>query len=166
MKLSQKVGNIVLNIAIVLLVIIILFNIFFISQKNRNELPSIFGYKFLVDLTDSMSPIIDSGDLVVIKEQEKYKIGDVVAYRDKRESLITHRIIKIEDDRYYFKGDKNSAEDSDIVTLNKIEGKYVGKLKKVGAICMFLKSTYGIVLLLSIGVLYLVFLIIKEKYYY
>ncbi len=166
MKLSQKIGSIALDIAIVLLVIIIIFNIFFISKKNQNELPSVFGYKFLVDLTESMEPAINSGDLVIIKEQKEYEVGDVVTYRDKRESLITHRIVEIKDNRYYFKGDKNNAKDSDGVTINKIEGKYVNKIAKLGSICLFLKSIYGIIMLLSIGILYLVFLIIKEKYFY
>ena len=166
MKLSQKIGSIVLDVVIVLLIIVIIFNIVFISKKNRNELPSVFGYKFLVDLTESMEPSIGPGDLVIIKELDKYKIGDVVTYRDKSDSLITHRIIEIKDNRYYFKGDKNNAKDSDGVTLNKIEGKYVNKIRKLGTICLFLKSIYGIIMLLSIGIFYLVFLIIKEKYYY
>ena len=169
MKILKTIGSVFVDILIGLLVLIIIVNIFFISTKDDNHLPSLFGYKFLVDLTDSMLPEISSGDLIVIKEYNEYEPDDIVAYRNKKGELITHRIISVER-RYgkeYFqvKGDRNTVKDNDLVKHDDIEGKFIKKISGLGRLLLFLKSVYGIVFLLVLLICYVTFLIIKEKYF-
>ena len=169
MKILKNIGSIFADIIIGLLVLIIIVNVFFISSKDDKHLPSLFGYKFLVDLTDSMLPEISSGDLIIIKEYDRYKPDDIVAYRNKKGELITHRIISVEkrngNEFFQVKGDRNTVKDNDLVKHDDIEGKYIKKISRLGRILLFLKSVYGIVFLLVLLICYVTFLIIKEKYF-
>lgn len=162
----RKIINVFTNVVIVLLVVIILFNVFIISNNKKNSVPSIFGYKFLVDLTNSMLPEISSGDLIVIKKEKSYKVGDIIAYRNKDNSVITHRVIGVKniDGKKLFqvKGDNNNFSDDEDVSVNKIEGAYVTKIHKVGHLCLFFTSTYGIVFIFVIVILYLIYLITSK----
>lgn len=170
MNVLRKIGSILLDVLIVLLVLIIILNIIFISGKDADKLPSLFGYKFLVDLTDSMHPEIAPGDLIVIKTQKNYKVGDIASYRNNKNEIITHRITKIEKDGknrdiYFFKGDNNNGIDKFVAYKENIEGKMVKRYAKVGTYLLFLKSIYGIIFLLMLVVCYFTYLIIREKYF-
>ena len=169
MNVLKKIGSILLDIVIVLLVLVIILNVVFISSKDDKKLPSLFGYKFLVDLTDSMNPVIAPGDLLVIKADDNYKAGDIVSYRNNKNEIITHRITRIEKDNnsvvYHLKGDNNNTEDRYKVKREEIEGKLYKHYHKIGTFLLFLKSTYGIVFLLMLVVCYMTYLIIKEKYF-
>lgn len=72
----------------------------------------------------SMNPKLHAGDLVVSRASPAYKVGDAVLYRNQilhREVL--HRIIKIQDGHYYFKGDNNDFVDPGYATRNELVGK-------------------------------------------
>ena len=170
MNVLKKIGSIFLDIVIVLLVLVIILNVIFISGKDDKKLPSLFGYKFLVDLTDSMKPVITPGDLIVIKSADEYKMGDIISYRNKKNEIITHRITRIVKDKngnevYHLKGDNNNTEDRYKVKKEEIEGKLYKHYHKIGTFLLFLKSIYGIVFLLMLVFCYMTFLIIKEKYF-
>ncbi len=169
MSAGKKISSLFINIIIVLLVIIIIINLFFISKKDDKKLPSLFGYKFLVDLTDSMLPEISPGDLIIIKELDHYKKNDIVAYRNEKNELITHRIVKVtkKNQKEYFdvKGDKNRIKDESMVTHDDIEGKYIKSIAGIGNILLFFKSVHGIIFLLVVIICYVMFLIIKTKYF-
>ena len=169
MNVLKKIGSILVDILIVFLVVIILLNVFFISSKDDSRLPPLFGYKFLVDLTDSMLPEISSGDLIIIKEQKDYNVNDIIAYRNRKNELITHRVISVkkENGKEYFnmKGDNNNAKDELLVTNKDIEGKFVKRFANIGTLLLFFKSVYGIIFLLVLVICYITFLIIKEKYF-
>jgi signal peptidase I len=60
----------------------------------------------------SMEPLIHAGDLVVVRSEPNYRVGQVVAYHSKLlNTVVLHRIIRIEHGHYYFKGDNNSFVD-------------------------------------------------------
>ena len=69
----------------------------------------------------SMNPTLKVGDLITIKKQENYNIGDILVFIYKEE-LLVHRLIK-KDSRYYCKGD-NSFRLEDI-TEEQILGKVI-----------------------------------------
>ena len=73
--------------------------------------------------TGSMEDNIHVGDYILILHKEKYKVGDVVTYR-KDNYLITHRIIKIDNDDIVTKGDANNIEDEKI-NKDEIVGKVI-----------------------------------------
>jgi signal peptidase I len=62
----------------------------------------------------SMVPRIQPNDLVVLRAQPTYRVGDVVAYRSETlGTVVLHRIVGASDDRVVMKGDDNSWTDAD-----------------------------------------------------
>ena len=121
----KNAKNILLKIIVILLVIILVY-ILYSKYIEKNKVTKIFGYGFLVVLTGSMEPEINSGELVIIKEGE-YEVNDVITY-EAENLLVTHRIIekniingKIE---YICKGDANNENDLKI-SENQIQGKVI-----------------------------------------
>jgi signal peptidase I len=76
----------------------------------------------------SMLPVLKMGDLVVVKQQQNYKEGDIIVFAYHEEGLIIHRIIKIYDNCYICKGD--NAQRLERVNLNQIIGKMYEKKEK------------------------------------
>jgi signal peptidase I len=58
----------------------------------------------------SMEPRFHTGDLAVVRPAADYRVGDVVAYHsDLLHTVVLHRIIGRDRDRYVFKGDNPGA---------------------------------------------------------
>ncbi len=98
---SGKVSFIIGIVICVILVPILIINSILIVKGigDDREPPSIFGYTPLTVLTESMSPLIDAGDLIFLKEikPEDVKIGDVICFFDPAEDngdfVLTHRVV-------------------------------------------------------------------------
>ncbi len=83
---------------------------------------------------NSMEPMLHRGDLALVRRQSAYRVGDVVAYRsDLLGTLVLHRIVGRDGDRYIFKGDHNTWIDADRPTGDHFLGKMVLHLPGVGA---------------------------------
>ena len=87
--------------------------------------------------------------MIIIKNQEEYNIGDIVTYKSTN-SLVTHRIIRIEEDRIYTKGDSNNTEDEPII-IEQIQGKVVYNIKGIGKVISFITAPATIAVLLGIS---------------
>lgn len=143
--------------------IIILYNIILlcVSYANNANMPGIFGYKAYSITTDSMTPTLRKGDIIISKKQDEDKIkqGDIITYKQNGE-IITHRIIGVEnkDDKYQYitKGDNNTLEDLEKVNYEQIEGVKVIKIPLLGNILSFLKDEI-IVLIIILIILILYF---------
>jgi signal peptidase I len=62
----------------------------------------------------SMEPHLHEGDLAITREQDSYGPGDVVAYHNSElDSVVLHRVVRIEDGRLVVKGDNNDFFDAD-----------------------------------------------------
>jgi signal peptidase I len=60
----------------------------------------------------SMNPRYHEGDVVVVRAQETYAVGQIVAYRDRVHDLVVlHRIMGGDSGGYQFKGDNNQSVD-------------------------------------------------------
>lgn len=168
LKKSQKrklIRKILVKVIYILLLPIILWELIIAIKtiKNPNETPDVFGIKTFTIISGSMEPNISINDLVIIKEVDKSEIkkGDIVSFKINGE-IITHRVINVETDTngeplYTTQGDANNIQDYNKVKFENIEGKYIGKIPKVGKIVITLKNketlTVLIVLLLIIYVL-------------
>ena len=96
----------------------------FVSVKILNkDYPNLFGYTFFEIVSGSMSPQIEKGDMIIVKLDTDYKVGDIISFKD-NDSIITHRIVQINDDNIVTKGDANNTEDNPI-TKNQVIGKTV-----------------------------------------
>ena len=63
---------------------------------------SIFGYKPFYIMSESMDPVIKVGHIVISKpiDADNVKVGDIVAYKTPKKTII-HRIVKINEDGTY-----------------------------------------------------------------
>ena len=71
----------------------------------------------------SMLPVLKESDIITITGQDDYRIGDVLVFIYKQGELLVHRLLKIQNGKYYFKGD-NSFRLED-VTKEQIIGKVI-----------------------------------------
>lgn len=96
-----------------------------------------------------MESQINVGDLVFVKEIDanELEINDIIAFKDKDNLVTTHRIIQIlkgkNDICFETKGDNNNTKDQEVVCSRSIEGKYAGKIAKVGSLIIFIQEPFG-----------------------
>ena len=158
-------------------VFVMIFTIVSMATLNRND-RNIFGYKFLIVKTDSMSPSennadddihFSAGDIIIIKDVENawaLKPGDVISFtsfdEDSYMETITHMIYEVKTNDngqvvgYVTYGTNTGAVDDSVVEPEYILGKYTGKLPGVGHIFAFIKSTPGYVVCILVPFLLLI----------
>ena len=117
-------------------------------------------YNAYVVLTGSMLPSIKVEDVVVTKkiDPKDLKEGDIITLASSDErfygTVITHRIKKKYYDSttkkytYVSKGDNNNIEDSALVEQDRIYGKVILKIPKLGYLQIFLASQGGWILVI------------------
>ena len=131
---------------------------------KKSKIPSVFGYSMLIVASPSMTGVIEAGDAIIIKNSDSYAVGDVITYFPEDESFsVTHRIVRMEGDKFYTKGDANQSEDSDPVLIEQIVGKVAVKLDKVGYFIEWLKSPVGIIFAATFIVLLILIIVIEDK---
>ena len=132
---------------------------------KKSKIPSVFGYSVLIIASPSMTGSIEAGDAIIIKNSDSYAVGDVITYFPADESFsVTHRIVRMEGDKFYTKGDANQSEDPDPVLIEQIAGKVAVKLDKVGYFIEWLKSPVGIIFAATFIVLLIMIIVIKDKW--
>lgn len=136
---------------------ILIFNLYIITAQIvfNKDLPKVAGFAQIIVISGSMQPDIRVGDLLFIREQEKYEKNDIVTYRSNGR-LITHRLIEIDNETALAKGDANNVTD-DPVPIADIEGKVVLSIPDAGNYILFLKTPKGMSLaILFVIVLYII----------
>jgi len=146
MKTIKKTGR---YLVFLLLVFLLLLNGITIVQSALfgQEFPMLFGYGKAVVVTGSMEPAIRPGDMVIVREQDVYDIGDIVLY--KANSYITHRIVGKTEDGYITQGDANNTDDGEI-QREQLVGKIILTIPKIGHVFSFLKTPLGILVLVTV----------------
>jgi len=164
-KRQIKIKKIVAMILYIILIPIMIYNISLIIQSlyNPNKTPSFLGIKTYVIISGSMEPKINIGDIVIAKniknEEEEINVGDIIAFR-KGESVITHRIVKIEKDengilRITTKGDNNNTNDSESILINNIEGKIINVIPKIGTFILIFQKKIIIIIIIIMCYIYI-----------
>ncbi|ANF22491.1 signal peptidase I [Thermococcus piezophilus] len=102
----------------------------------------IFGFQYVVILTDSMKPNINPNDLVVTYPSHNVHIGDIILYNieiGNSTYRILHRVAEIRTDEngqiyYITKGDNRERPDPWVVYPDQVIGKPLIVIPKVGVI--------------------------------
>ena len=159
---KSKVVTIISAFICVILSIILLSNLIIIVKGalNPERPPSAFGVTSMIVLSGSMSgdapDHIEVGDLIITKsvDPETLKVGDVITYMEQGTTAVTHRIIGVNDDgSFKTKGDANNAEDREPVLPERIVGKYIFRIPKLGDIAMFAQTPFGMMVFIGIPLL-------------
>ena len=165
--MKQKFLTILGTILCIILVPILIINVTLLvkSYTNTEEVPSIGGHFPMIVLTDSMLPLISSGDLIfcVTVEPEDVQVGDVISFFDPMGSgtaVVTHRVLEImeKDGELSFrtKGDNNNAEDQVAVPEKNLVGLYKSRIPGAGNIAMFMQTTAGLIVCVVLPIILLV----------
>ena len=160
-------------------VFMMIFTIVTVTTVDRND-RSIFGVKFYIVQTDSMSKSennkdmdihFNAGDIVLIKdlsdnEKAELKAGDVIAFLSTNSvsygETVTHMIreVKYNDEGkivgFVTYGTNTGTNDEKVVEPEYILGKYTGKLPGVGNFFAFVKSTPGYIICILVPFLLLI----------
>ena len=160
-------------------VFMMIFTIVTVITVDRND-RSIFGVKFYIVQTDSMSKSennkdmdihFNAGDIVLIKdlsdnEKAELKAGDVIAFLSTNSvsygETVTHMIreVKYNDEGkivgFVTYGTNTGTNDEKVVEPEYILGKYTGKLPGVGNFFAFVKSTPGYIVCILVPFLLLI----------
>lgn len=124
----------ILSILIVVVMIILSIG----GIKNRNVLCEKLPIRFLIVKSNSMYPTLEKGNIILIKRNFDYKLGDIITYNDENNYLVTHRIIEKNNNFFITKGDNNNSEDDNFIQLDNIKGKVVLVLNEKSKILIFL----------------------------
>lgn len=137
-----KICKIIIVLLLCVLLAIGIFNI--VQIAGGQEMPMLFGYGKAVVVTGSMEPEIMPNDMVVFRAQDEYEVGDIVIY--KANSYITHRVIEVTENGYITQGDANNVTDEEIAA-GQVIGKVALIIPRIGNAVEFLKSPFGILIL-------------------
>jgi signal peptidase I len=77
--------------------------------------PTVFGGSVTYVVTDgvSMLPHFHADDVVLLRQEPNYHVGEVAGYENGQlHEIVMHRIIALDGDRYVFKGDNNDFTDT------------------------------------------------------
>jgi signal peptidase len=132
--------------------------------------PQIVGGRALTVMSGSMSPAIETGDIIVTRGISPLdaRIGDVVTFRDpeSQSRLLTHRVTDIRyregDVAVTTKGDANTKRERWVVSGEGRIGRVVLRLPKLGYVVALAGSPSGRILLLMVPALLLAFLGLKR----
>lgn len=166
---ASKVWNIAKTVLTWLLiavtVFVTVFTLISVNTFDRND-RSFLGFKFFIVQTDSMAATdFDAGDIVIAKNVDvtTLKEGDIITFvsedPDSYGETVTHkirRVIKNEDGSRSFVTYGTTTNTDDRTMASVVVGKYVGKLPKLGAFFLFLKTTPGYIVFILIPFLLLI----------
>jgi signal peptidase len=181
MNTTKNFLNIALKVVTWLLiaftVFMMIFTIVTVTTVDRND-RSIFGVKFYIVQTDSMSLSennkdmdvhFNAGDIVIIKnvdDPRALQAGDVIAFMSTNSvsygETVTHMIREVkktEDGKvlgYVTYGTNTGTDDEALVEPEYVLGAYSGKLPGVGNFFAFVKSTPGYIVCILVPFLLLI----------
>ena len=136
-NIISKIFNIISK---ALLLVFVVFSIIILIRVVVFKKLDVFGYKFYIILSDSMSPVIKKDDIVVVKQTTEIKKGDIIAF-EAEGCVFVHRVKEIEDENLYkTQGDANNVEDDELIKPEQIKGVAVRKLPKLGIGILFIKK--------------------------
>lgn len=111
-----------------------------------NQLPMPFGIGIADVLSGSMEPTFSKGALLIVKETENVKKGDIVVYQTGN-SLVVHRVIDIQKDQITTQGDANNTPDS-AFDRNQIKGTVIGWIPYLGTVLGMVRTPAGVIILI------------------
>ena len=87
---------------------------FFAIDIMKKDYVNVFGYTYFTVSTGSMSGTIEVNDIIFVKITDKANVGDVITFKNKKDEVITHRVIQKLSDTYITQGDVNNVADDPV----------------------------------------------------
>ncbi len=165
----NNVKSILFYVVAGILLAYILIEIFIPSQTIK-----IFQFKPYVVVTESMEPVINVNDLIIVTNPnlDELEIGDIVTFSadidyNGTKEVVTHYIYSIETNSqgnrtYRTVRNESDVPDAWILLDDDILGSYAFKIPKLGVLINFAKSPFGIAAI-SVNVIVIVLIVYLVK---
>ncbi|MGY2127713.1 signal peptidase I [Blastococcus sp. SYSU DS0617] len=99
----------------------------------------------------SMEPSFSTGDLAVLRPADSYEVGDVVAYHSETlDTVVMHRIVAVEGDRFVLQGDNNDWLDEDRPTSDELLGTLFRQVPQGGKVLAAIASPWSLALIAAV----------------
>lgn len=158
-----KVGQGVGVLAAVFLLVVVIQQLRTVNEEEY--IPSMFGCTYLNALSDSMTPVFSTYDLVIGRKTdavEDVRIGDIITFRDGH-TLVTHRVVRInQNGGLVTRGDANDTDDAKAVTSNALVSKYVVSIPKAGYLVAKLQDPVFLLVLWIVTMFVIIRELVKE----
>jgi signal peptidase I len=115
--------------------------------------PPVFGGSTSYAITDgiSMLPHFHAGDLVILRRERDYHVGEVAAYHNLQlKEVVMHRIVAVHGGHYVFKGDNNGWVDGFEPNKSQIVGAELLQIPGAGRFVEKLRNPVAAAVLLGI----------------
>ncbi len=100
----------------------------------------------------SMEPGFSTGDLAVLRPADTYEVGDVAAYfSPSLDTVVMHRIVAVEGDRFVFQGDNNDWLDQDKPTADELLGELFRQVPSGGKVLAAIASPWSLTLVFAVA---------------
>ena len=102
-------------------------------------------------MSDSMYPVFSDQDIVIVKPQKDYEIGDIIEFKEGTKN-VTHRLIAIDETtgKYIAKGEFHGGATQEVDKEN-IRGKVVAIWFNGRSVYHFVKDNYFLLLTMVVG---------------
>jgi signal peptidase I len=129
----------------------------------------------MVVSSQSMQPILNYGDLIIVRKEpaDRIAVGDVIAfnvpspYTAVSQSPTVHEVVEKlnENGVIYFKtkGENNPGLDQWNIPAENVIGKYAGKVPYIGLVAVFLKGPLGLAMIAALIALCIIYPYFKNK---
>jgi signal peptidase len=124
-------------------------------------------YDAYVVRSDSMQPALKTGDMVIIGSPGSFltpeiEPGEIITY-ERNNDLVTHRIVSMEGDTIYTKGDNQEEPDPWTVSrFFEVKGSYIFHIPYIGLVSNFIQTRAGWFLCIILPAMCLLSFIIKD----
>ena len=140
-------------------------------RRGSDGVDTIYGHPVFSVASGSMTPAIDTGDLIVDQEltlpqAAGLHVGQVISFQASQSGvgsiIITHRIVAVvagpngSGVQYRTKGDANNAPDQTLVTPAQVVGLYSARVPFGGYVLSTLHQPLTFVILIMIPIVYLI----------
>lgn len=145
-KKKKRTKKIAKFIALVSLIILFIINLL-LSIEEKTHIIGIYMFHIV---SESMEPTFYKNDLAIVKScnTEELKIGDIITF-EQDDRIISHRISEIVKEKgkmqFVTKGDNNEVVDLELVDAEKIYGKVVFVIPKIGKIVNYIQNVRGFI---------------------
>lgn len=160
---KKKFPSILRTIFLIVVSLVLGINIYNWNARSLtgNVLPMPFGYGGAVVLSGSMEPAIMTNELILVKAQESYEVGDVVVFQSGN-MLVVHRIVAMDENTVTTRGDANNIDDAPVEKAL-IKGRVFAHVPNVGSLVRLLKTPLATIALIIGAVLLVELPFQKEK---
>lgn len=160
-KFLHGIGNAFLTIVVLILIV---YGWMFVEVKLLlKSYPELFGYVFYLQKDVDMSPQFEMQDVILVKKDVEYNVGDIIMYFDVIDSKYKIHNVVAKDASETITRCANCDENNEPIKNDSVVGKAVGKVMFMGAFVEFFSQKIVLIIFAVVG---LIFLVISQYFEY